>query len=304
MGIYEISLATVVGINIILALGLNMISGFCGQISLGHAAFYGIGAYTAAILEMIVDQTGSSKAAILAKTGVPIPLTIAAGMITAGIAGLVVGLASLRVRHDFLAITTMGVGFLFLGIVRQQEMLGGELGISGIPSVGLGKIGYLVVVLIIAVLSAAFSLWIKRSWMGFAFDAVADDEDTARVVTVDVGVYKLAAFAMGTAMAGVAGGLYTYFARFLMPDDFGFITSITVLSMVAVGGIGSVYGVIAATIILTLMPEFFRFISDYKLLVYGTLLFAVMRFAPDGLAGFTRDLLARFKAKRHTQETA
>jgi branched-chain amino acid transport system permease protein len=265
-----------------------MISGFCGQISLGHAAFYGIGAYTAALL---------------AKAGMPIPLTIAAGMISAGVAGLIVGLASLRVRHDFLAITTMGVGFLFLGIVRQQELLGGELGISGIPSTGLGKIGYLVVVAIIALLAAAFSLWIKRSWMGFAFDAVADDEDTARLVTVDVGAYKLAAFAMGTAMAGVAGGLYTFFARFLMPDDFGFITSITVLSMVAVGGIGSVFGVITATIILTLMPEFFRFISDYKLLVYGTLLFAVMRFAPEGLAGFARKLHARIKGGKQAEET-
>jgi branched-chain amino acid transport system permease protein len=274
MGIYEISLATVVGINIILALGLNMISGFCGQISLGHAAFYGVGAYTSALL---------------AKAGIPFPLAIAAGMISAGMVGLIVGLASLRVRHDFLAITTMGVGFLFLGIVRQQEIiLGGELGISGIPSAGLSKIGYLVLVLMLAGFFAAFSLWIKRSWMGFAFDAVADDEDTARVVSVDVGAYKLAAFAMGTAMAGVAGGLYTFFARFLMPDDFGFITSITVLSMVAVGGIGSVFGVIVATIMLTLMPEFFRFISDYKLLVYGTLLFAVMRFAPDGLAGIAR----------------
>ena len=98
---------------------------------------------------------------------------------------------------------------------------------------------------------------------------------------------------MGTAMAGVAGGLYTYFARFLMPDDFGFITSISVLSMVAVGGIGSVFGVIAATIVLTLMPEFFRFISDYKLLIYGTLLFAVMRFAPAGLAGMARGLMKK-----------
>jgi branched-chain amino acid transport system permease protein len=280
MGIYEISLATVVGINIILALGLNMITGFCGQISLGHAAFYGVGAYACALL---------------AKAGTPLPLAIAAGMIAAGLLGLLVGLASLRVRHDFLAITTMGVGFLFLGIVRQQDILGGELGISGIPSSGLGKIGYLAVVLALAAIITAFSLWIKRSWMGFAFDAVADDEDTARVVSVDVGAYKLAAFAMGTAMAGVAGGLYTFFARFLMPDDFGFITSISVLSMVAVGGIGSVFGVIAATIILTLMPEFFRFISDYKLLVYGTLLFAVMRFAPEGLAGLARGLLKTIK---------
>ena len=94
MGIYEISLATVVGINIILALGLNMISGFCGQISLGQAAFYGVGAYTSALL---------------AKAGIPLPLAIAAGMISAGMVGLIVGLASLRVRHDFLAITTMGV---------------------------------------------------------------------------------------------------------------------------------------------------------------------------------------------------
>ena len=287
MGIYEISLATVIGINIILALGLNMISGFCGQISLGHAAFYGVGAYTAALL---------------AKAGTPLPLAIFAGMIAAGIVGLIVGLASLRVRHDFLAITTMGVGFLFLGIVRQQEILGGELGISGIPSSGLDKIGYLALVLALAALTTVFSLWIKRSWMGFAFDAVADDEDTARVVAVDVAAYKLAAFAMGTAMAGVAGGLYTFFARFLMPDDFGFITSITVLSMVAVGGIGSVFGVIVATVILTLMPEFFRFISDYKLLVYGALLFAVMRFAPEGLAGLARSVLASIRPRARAEE--
>jgi branched-chain amino acid transport system permease protein len=286
MGIYEISLATVVGINIILALGLNMISGFCGQISLGHAAFYGVGAYVCALL---------------AKAGTPLPVAISIGMLAAGIVGLMVGLASLRVRHDFLAITTMGVGFLFLGIVRQQEILGGELGISGIPSSGFGKTGYLVLVLTLAALTAAFSLWIKRSWMGFAFDAVADDEDTARVLTVDVSAYKLAAFAMGTAMAGVAGGLYAFFARFLMPDDFGFITSITVLSMVAVGGIGSVFGVMVATIILTLMPEFFRFISDYKLLVYGALLFAVMRFAPEGLAGLARSSLVRMKLKSRVE---
>jgi branched-chain amino acid transport system permease protein len=287
MGIYEISLATVVGINIILALGLNMISGFCGQISLGHAAFYGVGAYTTAIL---------------AKTGTPLPAAVMAGMVLAGFLGIVVGLSSLRVRHDFLAITTMGVGFLFLGIVRQQEVLGGELGISGIPASGLSKIGFLALVLALAALVTVFNMWIKRSWMGFAFDAVADDEDTARVVTVDVAAYKLAAFAMGTAMAGVAGGLYALFARFLMPDDFGFITSITVLSMVAVGGIGSVPGVITATIILTLMPEFFRFISDYKLLVYGILLFSVMRFAPEGLAGFARQLAVYIKPRNQAEE--
>lgn len=277
MGAYEISLATVVGINIILAMSLNLITGFCGQISLGHAAFYGIGAYCVALL---------------AKVGMPLPVTLLAGMGLAGVIGVVVGLASLRVREDFLAITTMGVGFLFLGIVRQQDVLGGEMGISAIPSHGMGKTGYLLLVLLLVVLVTIWNLFIKKSWMGFAFDAVADDEDVARLLSVDVAAYKLAAFAMGTALAGLAGGLYVYFARFIVPDDFGFITSISILSMVAVGGIGSVFGVLAATIILTLMPEFFRFVSDYKLLIYGTLLFFVMRFSPEGLAGFARRLIS------------
>jgi branched-chain amino acid transport system permease protein len=271
MLIYELTLATVVCINIIQAIGLNLITGYCGQISLGHAAFYGIGAYTAALM---------------AKSGFPGPVNLLAAMLVSGAVGAVVGLTSLRVREDFLAITTMGVGFLFLGIVRQQEsLLGGELGISSIPSFGLGKVGFFVLVLTLAVLSAAFSRFLKKTWMGFAFEAVADDEDTARVLSLNVSGYKLVAFALGTALAGLAGGLYCYFARFIVPDDFGFITSISVLSMVAVGGIGSVYGVVVGTALLTLMPDFFRFISDYKLFVYGSLLFAVMRFAPDGLAG-------------------
>ena len=283
MGIYEVTLATVVCINIILAIGLNMISGYCGQISLGHAAFYGIGAYTAALM---------------AKAGLPGPLNLLAAMAMAGGAGVIVGLASLRVREDFLAITTMGVGFLFLGIVRQQEsFLGGELGISSIPSFGLGKVEFFIMTLILAALTAAFSLYLKRSWMGFAFEAVADDEDTARMLSVDVPAYKLSAFALGTALAGLAGGLYCYFARFIVPDDFGFITSISILSMVAVGGIGSVYGVIVGAALLTLMPEFFRFISDYKLFVYGALLFVVMRFAPEGLAGLF-SLLTRRAARQ------
>jgi branched-chain amino acid transport system permease protein len=280
MLIYELSLATVVCINIILAVGLNLITGYCGQISLGHAAFYGIGAYTTALM---------------AKAGLPGPISLLAAMLLAGVVGVIVGLTSLRVREDFLAITTMGVGFLFLGIVRQQErFLGGELGISSIPSFGLDKVGYFTLVLVLAGLTTAFSFYLKKTWMGFAFEAVADDEDTARLLSVDVPAYKLAAFALGTALAGLAGGLYCYFARFIVPDDFGFITSISVLSMVAVGGIGSVFGVLFGTALLTLMPEFFRFISDYKLFVYGALLFAVMRFAPEGLAGILSRLVRRF----------
>jgi len=281
MLIYELSLATVVCINIILAVGLNLITGYCGQISLGHAAFYGIGAYTTALM---------------AKAGLPGPVNLLAATLLTGVVGMVVGLTSLRVREDFLAITTMGVGFLFLGIVRQQEsLLGGELGISSIPSLGMDKDAFFILVLVLAGLTTVFSFYVKKTWMGFAFEAVADDEDTARILSVDVPAYKLAAFALGTALAGLAGGLYCYFARFIVPDDFGFITSITVLSMVAVGGIGSVFGVIFGTALLTLMPEFFRFISDYKLLVYGALLFAVMRFAPEGLAGLVHQMIHKIR---------
>ena len=143
MGIYELSLATIVCINIIFALGLNLITGYCGQISLGHAAFFGTGAYVVALM---------------AKAGLPFPVNLAGAMLVAGAIGIIVGVASLRVRHDFLAITTMGVGFLFLGIVRQQDsVLGGEMGLSGIPSMGLGKPGFLLLVLVVAALCTAFS---------------------------------------------------------------------------------------------------------------------------------------------------
>ena len=149
MLIYELSLATVVCINIILAVGLNLITGYCGQISLGHAAFYGIGAYTTALM---------------AKAGLPGPISLLAAMLLAGVVGVIVGLTSLRVREDFLAITTMGVGFLFLGIVRQQErFLGGELGISSIPSFGLDKVGYFTLVLVLAGLTTAFSFYLKKT---------------------------------------------------------------------------------------------------------------------------------------------
>ncbi|MCP4328279.1 MAG: branched-chain amino acid ABC transporter permease [Alphaproteobacteria bacterium] len=266
------------GISVVFALSLNLITGFCGQISLGHAAFYGTGAYCAAMLTT---------------NGLPFALAIVAAALAAGLLGVIVGFASLRVRHDFLAITTMGVGFLFIGVVRKQDFLGGEMGIGGIPGTGLDKLEFMILVLVVAALIAVFSIYLKKSWMGYAFDSIADDEDTARVVGIDVARYKLTAFAMGTSLAGVAGALYAHNVRFIDPDSFGFVESITVLAMVVVGGIGSVWGVAIAAAVLTALPLSVAFISDYKLLLYGGLLFAVMRFSPDGLAGWTRRLLSR-----------
>ena len=273
MSAYIASLVSVIGINLILALSLNIITGFCGQVSLGHAAFYGLGAYTAAYL---------------AKLGAPLPVNLLAGTAMAGAIGVVVGLTSLRVRHDFLAVTTMGIGFVFLGFVRKQKWLGGELGISGIPGPGLDAVSYALLIVVFALTVMGFSLWIKQSWMGFTFDAVAGDEDAARTVGVNVSTYKLTAFGIGTALAGLAGGLYIYFARIILPDTFDFVQSIAILTMVVIGGTGSVWGVFASTIALTLLPEVSRAAADYRLLVFGTMLILVMRFSPSGLAGLVR----------------
>jgi len=140
--------------------------------------------------------------------------------------------------------------------------------------------------------------------MGYCFDAIADDEDTARMVGIDVARYKLAAFALGTAIAGVAGGLYAHEIKYIGPDSFGFVESVTILAMVVIGGIGSVPGVVAAAAVLTVLPQWLQFIADYKLLLYGVLLFAVMRFSPGGLAGLAKSLISRRSPVPQTAEGA
>ncbi len=269
---YLVSLATFAAINVTLALGLNLITGFCGQVSLGHAAFFGAGAYAAALVTT---------------AGHPFPLAVLAALGAAGSLGLVVGLASLRVRDDFLAITTMGAGFLFLGFVRKQEWLGGEFGIPGIlpPFTPAGMAALAVVV---ALLSWLGSVAVRRSWMGRIFLAIARDEEAAISIGIDTARFKLAAFLLGTASAGVAGAIYAHVVQLIVPDAFGFIQSITVLAMVVVGGIGSSLGAVLGALLLTMLPELFRFVDTYKLLVYGGLLILVMHLSPDGLVGIGR----------------
>jgi branched-chain amino acid transport system permease protein len=280
MSLYAYSLLSIVGINVMLAVSLNLISGLCGQFSLGHGAFYGAGAYAAALC---------------ATAGYSVPVALLAGIVVAGALGFIVGFASVRLREDFLAVTTIGVSFLFVGFVRKQHWLGAEMGLSKIPGSGLGPDGNAAMILLFAAATIAFSLYLNRSWMGFAFRAVADDEQAARTIAIPASTYKLVAFAIGTAIAGLAGGLYTYFTQFIVPDSFGFILSVTLMAMVVIGGTGSTWGVVAAAIILTLLPEAFRFINDYRLLIFGGLLMLVMRFAPGGLAGIVTSLTRRLR---------
>jgi branched-chain amino acid transport system permease protein len=273
MSAYEISIISIIGINVILAVSLNMISGFCGQISIGHGAFFGAGAYAAAL-----TMVGSGS----------VLLAILAALVTGSLLGLAVGFASLRVRTDFLAVTTIGVNFLFVGFVRKQAWLGGEMGISGIPATGFGPVGNMTMILLFAAATIALSLYISRSWMGFAFRAVGEDEGTAVTLGINAGAYKLAAFGIGTALAGLAGCLYTFFTQFITADAFDFIFSVMLMAMVVIGGIGSTWGVVAAAIGLTLLPEAIRFVNDYRLLVFGGMLVLVIRLAPSGLAGLVQ----------------
>jgi branched-chain amino acid transport system permease protein len=280
MSAYEISIISIVGINVILAVSLNMISGFCGQISLGHGAFFGAGAYAAA-LAMVATAS--------------VPLAIGVALVTGSLLGIIVGFASLRVRSDFLAVTTIGVNFLFIGFVRKQAWLGGEMGISGIPPTGLGAAGNMIMILLFACATIAFSIYVSRSWMGFAFRAVGEDEGAAATLGINAGAYKLAAFGIGTALAGLAGGLYTFFTQFITADAFDFIFSVMLMAMVVIGGIGSTSGVVVAAVGLTLLPEAIRFVNDYRLLVFGGLLVLVIRLAPGGLAAMLRNLVMRVR---------
>lgn len=274
---YYLSVATFAALHVILALGLNLIMGFCGQVSLGHAAFYGIGAYASALLSV---------------QGWPFPVAVLAGMLAAGALGILTGLAALRFREDFLAIATMAIGFIFVGTARKLPWLGGEMGISKIPS-PLSKDGYALVAIVAALAFILFSLHVRRSWMGRAFAGVAQDEVQARTIGIDVPGYKIAAFFLGTASAGFVGALYAHMTQIIVPDAFGFIVSISILAMVVIGGVGSTLGVTTGAIVLTLLPEVFRVINDYKLLVYGGMLLAVMMFSPQGLAGVARRVHVR-----------
>jgi branched-chain amino acid transport system permease protein len=280
MSAYEVSIVSIIGINVILAVSLNMISGFCGQISLGHGAFFGAGAYAAA-LAMV--GTGS------------VTLALCVALITGSILGIIVGFASLRVRTDFLAVTTIGVNFLFIGFVRKQAWLGGEMGISAIPATGFGAAGNMVMILLFACATIALSFYISRSWMGFAFRAVGEDEEAAATVGINSAAYKLSAFGIGTALAGLAGGLYTFFTQFITADAFDFILSVMLMAMVVIGGIGSTWGVVVAAVGLTLLPEAIRFVNDYRLLIFGGLLVLVIRLAPGGLAAMAHGLFLRVK---------
>jgi branched-chain amino acid transport system permease protein len=280
---YLVTVLITIGIYVILALSLNMITGYAGQISLGHAAFMGIGAYTSALL---YTKAGFSFWSAF----------LVAGLV-AGLVGAVLAIPCLRVREDFLAITTMGINFVVEATFLYVPFFGAGMGIGGInpPSLfgrEISKPGFLVLVAGVILVVISVDRWLNRSWVGLAWAAIREDEEAADAMGIDVVRFKVFAFTLGSAGAGLAGSLYAHFLTFIMPVNFSFAQSIVILSMVVFGGIGTLRGPIVGAIVLGALPEISRPAMEYRTLLYGVLLLLLMRYQPDGILG-ERSLLVR-----------
>jgi branched-chain amino acid transport system permease protein len=273
---YLITILITILIYAMLAHSLNIITGHAGQISLGHASFFGIGAYTSAML--------------YTEAGFPFWVSVFLAAVVAGIVGALLGIPCLRVRDDFLAITTMGINFVVEAIFLYLPFFGGAMGIGGINlpkwfGREMTKPEYFFLILVVFFLLLFLDRRIGRSWIGLAWASIREDEQAAGAMGVDVVRFKVLAFILGSAIAGLAGGFYAHFLTFIMPQNFGFGQSIVILCMVVFGGIGTRWGPIVGAIILGILPEISRPIMEYRILIYGVLLLAMMRFQPGGLLG-------------------
>lgn len=273
---YVITIGTLIAIYAIVVCGLNVIVGFAGQISLGHAAFFGIGAYTAALLAT--------------KGGFSFWMALPCVIAVSGLIGLLLGLPSLRVREDFLAITTIGINFIVEALFLYVPFFGGALGIGGIPrvllfGVKLKGLSFFYLCLFFLVIVILMCWWFRRCWAGLACFALREEESAAASMGISPVRFKLLAFVIGTAMAGLGGALYAHYIRFIAATDFSFPVSILFLSMVVLGGTGTLWGPVLGALILGALPEIFRPLVDYRFLFYMVLLLVMIRFQPGGLLG-------------------
>jgi branched-chain amino acid transport system permease protein len=282
---YTLQIVILCGVNIILAVSLNLINGFTGQFSIGHAGFMAVGAYTSA---MISIHLGVPWVAAMVRLGLPVPVAQGAALLVAllgggaasAIAGYLVGLPSLRLRGDYLAIVTLGFGEIIRVVITNVDALGAARGLADIPHwsslfwVGLGVVCVILV-----------SLNLGRSTHGRALFAIRDDEVAAEALGVDTTRYKVLAFVLGSFFAGIAGGLFAHDQTYLNPSTFQFIKSIEVIAMVVLGGLGSVTGSVVAAVILTVLPEVLRPIRDLRMVIYSLMLIVLMIVRPQGLFG-------------------
>ncbi|MBS1984891.1 MAG: branched-chain amino acid ABC transporter permease [Bdellovibrionales bacterium] len=278
---YFSHIATLLAINIILATSLNLINGYCGLFSLGHAGFYAVGAYASAAASMFAFPEFTASHPELA-----LVLACVIGMVASGLVGLAVGVPCLRLTGDYLAIATVGFGEIIRIVILNMDSVGASRGLPGVP-----KLTNLWSVWIAALLTVLLFRNLMRSSFGRAIVAVREDEIAARSMGVNVRFYKTFAFVGGSMFAGLAGGLFAHNQQFLHPNNFNFMVTVTVLLMVVVGGMGSQIGAILGAIIVTILPEALRFnenLSQIRMLIFGLVMILVMLWQPTGLMGLLR----------------
>jgi branched-chain amino acid transport system permease protein len=279
--LYYLQVLTFIGINTLLALALNMLMGYAGQISLGHAAFYGIGAYGTAILTVHCNFS----------PWLALPAAIAAAMLVA----YVVGIPTLKLSGYYLGMGTLGFGMIVNILFREWgSVTGGASGFIGIPTLELGPVSfasgrnYFYLVWGCVLVGFIACQRIIDSRIGRALRAIHDGENAAAAVGVDTRKLKLQVFVLSAAISALAGFLYAHLVFFISPGTFSFIASIRMVTMVVIGGMASIWGSLLGASLLTLLPEWLHAFSEFEMVVYGLILMVVMIFLPRGL---TRGLL-------------
>ena len=285
---YWFSIIIYSGINIILSVSLNLVNGFTGQFSIGHAGFMAVGAYGSALLTTTIAAKYPEMQPGILQTGLFIAALLTGGILAA-IAGYVVGMPSLRLRGDYLAIVTLGFGEIIRVLLLNTEIVGGARGLPGIPF--FTTFGWVFTFVIVTV----FCVWrMVNSAHGRVLLAVREDEIAAEAMGVNTTQGKVRAFAMGAFFAGIGGGLFAHYLRFLNTSIFDFNRSFEFVIMVVLGGMGSITGSIVAAVLLTGMKEALRPLQeltqiDFRMIIYSLVLIVLMLTRPNGLFG-TREL--------------
>jgi branched-chain amino acid transport system permease protein len=295
---YPSRILLLIGINIALAVSLNIINGHAGQFSLGHAGFMAVGSYTSAYLATkffmpYLAQFPEGTAQAVFFQSLFLVLGVLGGAITAAICGYIVGLPSLRLRGDYLAIVTLGYGEIIRVLILNIDEIGAARGLTGVP-----KWSNFFWIYFFAGLTILISHRLVMSSVGRAFLAVREDEIAAEAMGVNTTRYKVKAFVIGSSLAGVAGALYAHLMMYLNPGMFTFVKSFEVVAMVVLGGLGSITGSVLSAVVLTILPEGLRYVKDLvpdgapemlkrdpRMVIYSIMLIVLMRTRPQGLFG-------------------
>ncbi|MDQ3624131.1 MAG: branched-chain amino acid ABC transporter permease [Verrucomicrobiota bacterium] len=288
---YVVHILKTIAVNVILAVSLNLVNGHTGQFSLGHAGFMSVGAFVASGVTISIGAARLEAMGAWAPVAIFV-LALAAGGLAAALAGLFVGVPSLRLRGDYLAIVTLGFGEIIRVILENTPAFGGALGLTGIPTLTSVFAAFALAAVTIYIVGA-----LVDSTYGRAFLAVRDDEVAAEAMGINTTKFKVIAFVIGAFFAGIAGGLYAHFNNTIKPEGFNFLKSIDVVVMVILGGMGSTAGVAIAAVLLTVLNEFLREAERYRMIVFALLLIVLMITRPQGLLGRFTGERARSKGQ-------